>query len=103
MLASVILVLLIFLCCSGMSGYESRAIQNRVWERHVMTDYPGNDIKDIMPISRAGCAQWCQDTPGCTGFVRDNVNSQCWLKKSMDRPVKLNPFGDRNRNGYILM
>jgi hypothetical protein len=99
MLASVILVLLAFLYFSGRSRYESVAIQGRIWDRNAHTDYGGNDIKDVMPISRAGCAQLCQDTSGCMGFVRNDMTGQCWLKSDMGTRSAI----IQDRYGYILM
>jgi len=96
--AAVILAMILFLCFSGMSQYEDVAIGDKLWDRRVDTDFPKNDLKDIMPITHHTCARLCAETPTCKGFVRDPKTQQCWLKGDMSKSVSAT-----GRHGFILL
>ena len=46
-------------------------------------DYPGNDLGNGVPIKTdyPGCAFRCTKTTGCTSFVFDPQQNNCWLKR----------------------
>ena len=58
-------------------------------------DYPYNDIKE-MKGGPGECARACGSTGGCTGFIRNPVNGNCWLKSKLEGGRAVD-----NRNGFM--
>jgi len=95
-MAVVLLVTLLFWCCSSASGYADQTfnIQGANYTRKTALDFGGNDIAYAKPLNRTQCGTWCNSHPQCKGFARGLGGNECWIKTQM--PGNGSPNNDRN-------
>jgi hypothetical protein len=51
------------------------------------SDYPGNDLGNWSNADPSFCADKCNTTPGCVGFIVSTTGQGCYAKSKFENPV----------------
>ena len=59
----------------------------KYWGPRFKIDYPGNDLAYFQNNDTNFCAQKCDGTPACKGYVTSTNSNECWLKGGFGNPT----------------
>ena len=60
----------------------------KYWGPRFKIDYPGNDLAYFQNNDTNFCAQKCDGTPACKGYVTSTNSNECWLKGGFGNPTR---------------
>lgn len=70
--------------CSPIKCTPPKDCKSRTCKTEVLTDYPGNDIKDIPAKDVEACKEACKKEDKCKGYTFDKKVLHCWLKSKLE-------------------